>query len=96
MNVELIGRAAHVIRNEEPGVNALLTAVEIIHQIPVGRLNDNLSINVFDSGIPRHPMQCPKITPGLMWKSAALAMISSRRSGIGSAVRRRRRLSAWG
>lgn len=48
MNVELIGRAAHVIRNEEPGVNALLTAVEIIHQIPVGRLNDNLSINVFD------------------------------------------------
>ena len=48
MNVELIGRAAHVIRNEEPGVSILLTAVEIIHQIPVGRLNDNLSINVFD------------------------------------------------
>ena len=26
----------------------IVTAVEIIHQIPVGRLNDNLSINVFD------------------------------------------------
>ena len=48
LNVELIGRAAHVIRNEEPGINALLTAVEIIHQIPVGRISDNLSINVFD------------------------------------------------
>lgn len=48
MNVELIGRAAHVIRNEEPGINALKTAVDIIHQIPVGRINDNLSINVFD------------------------------------------------
>lgn len=48
MNVELIGRAAHVIRNEEPGINALMTAVEIIHQIPVGRISDNLSINVFD------------------------------------------------
>lgn len=42
MNVELIGRAAHVIRNEEPGINALLTAVEIIHQIPVGRISDKI------------------------------------------------------
>ena len=85
MNVELIGRAAHVIRNEEPGVNALLTAVEIIHQIPVGRLNDNLSINVFDLVSLSPSNAVPKY-----------ARLSSRRFGIGSAVRRRRRLSAWG
>lgn len=48
VNVELIGRAAHVIRNEEPGINALTAAVEIIRQIPTGRINENLSINVFD------------------------------------------------
>ncbi|MGN0371669.1 MAG: M20/M25/M40 family metallo-hydrolase [Enterocloster sp.] len=47
-NVELIGRAAHVIRSEEPGVNALMTAVEIIHQIPTGWINEDLRINVFD------------------------------------------------
>lgn len=48
MNVELIGQEAHVIRDEEPGINALTAAVEIIHRIPVGRISDNLSINVFD------------------------------------------------
>ncbi len=48
VNVELIGRSAHVIRNEEPGINALKTAVEIIRQIPTGRINENLSINVYD------------------------------------------------
>ncbi len=48
VSVELIGRAAHVIRNEEPGVNALKAAVDIIHQIPTGRINENLSINVYD------------------------------------------------
>lgn len=48
VHVELIGHAAHVIRDEEPGVNALATAVDIIHRIPTGRINENLSINVFD------------------------------------------------
>lgn len=48
VSVELIGRSAHVIRNEEPGINALKAAVEIIHQIPTGRINENLSINVYD------------------------------------------------
>lgn len=48
IGVELIGRAAHVIRNEEPGINALKAAVEIIGQIPIGRIHDNLSINVYD------------------------------------------------
>lgn len=48
IGVELIGRSAHVIRNEEPGINALKAAVEIIGQIPTGRINENLSINVYD------------------------------------------------
>ncbi|MCI8887748.1 MAG: M20/M25/M40 family metallo-hydrolase [Hungatella sp.] len=48
ISVELIGRSAHVIRNEEPGVNALKAAVEIIHEIPTGRINENLSINIYD------------------------------------------------
>lgn len=48
IGVELIGRSAHVIRNEEPGINALKAAVEIISQIPTGRINENLSINVYD------------------------------------------------
>lgn len=48
IGVELIGRSAHVIRNEEPGINALKAAVEIIGQIPTGRINENLSINIYD------------------------------------------------
>ncbi len=48
ISVELMGRSAHVIRNEEPGINALKAAVEIIQKIPTGRINENLSINVYD------------------------------------------------
>ncbi len=48
IGVELIGRSAHVIRNEEPGINGLKAAVEIISQIPTGRINENLTINVYD------------------------------------------------
>ncbi len=48
VNVELIGHAAHVIRDEELGINALTTAAEIIHQLPAGRVDENLNINIFD------------------------------------------------
>ncbi|MDO5416256.1 MAG: M20/M25/M40 family metallo-hydrolase [Lachnospiraceae bacterium] len=48
LNVELIGHEAHVIRDAELGVNALKAAVEIIHQIPTGRITENQSINIFD------------------------------------------------
>ena len=48
MHVELIGQGAHVIRRNEPGVNALHTAVEILHQIPMGRVDDDLRVNVYD------------------------------------------------
>lgn len=61
VNVELIGCGAHVIRCEDLSANALKTAVEIIHQIPAGRINENLNINVFDlvslsssNAVPRH------------------------------------------
>lgn len=48
IHAELIGQGAHVIRKNEPGVNALATAVEILHQIPMGQVEKNLRINVFD------------------------------------------------
>ncbi len=61
VHVELIGRGAHVIRDEEPGINALQAAVELVHQIPLGRIHENLSINVFDlvslsnsNSVPKH------------------------------------------
>lgn len=48
IHVELMGQGAHVIRKNEPGVNALAAAVEILHQIPMGQVDENLRINVFD------------------------------------------------
>ena len=48
IHVELIGQGAHVIRQDEPGVNALETVVKILHQIPMGQVDENLRINVFD------------------------------------------------
>lgn len=48
IHVELIGQGAHVIRRDEPGVNALETVVKILHQIPMGQVDENLRINVFD------------------------------------------------
>ena len=48
LHVELIGHEAHVIRDDEPGANALLAAAEIIHQIPIGHFDEDQRINVFD------------------------------------------------
>lgn len=61
MHIELIGRESHVIHDNGPGGNALIAAVELIHQIPSGRVNENLNINIFDlvslsasNVVPRH------------------------------------------
>lgn len=49
IHVELIGQGSHVIHdNGQKEGNALTAAVDIIHQIPVGRINENLNINIFD------------------------------------------------
>ena len=48
IHVELLGREAHVIRNEEPGINALTAAAELIHLLPSGKIGENLSVNLFD------------------------------------------------
>lgn len=48
IHVELIGQGAHVIRRDEPGINALETVVNILHQIPMGQVDESLRINVFD------------------------------------------------
>lgn len=48
IRVELIGQGAHVIRLDEPGVNALQVAVNILHQIPMGQVDPDLRINVYD------------------------------------------------
>lgn len=46
MNVELIGREAHVIVDAASGINALQSAAEIVSRLPLGRVNDNLNVNV--------------------------------------------------
>ena len=47
-NIEVFGRSSHVITGYEDSANALKAAVDIIHQIELGRINDGLSINVSD------------------------------------------------
>lgn len=47
-NIEIFGRSSHVITGFEGSANALKTAVEIIHQIELGRISDSLNINVSD------------------------------------------------
>lgn len=48
LGVELIGRSAHVITDKDSGINALKAAVEIIHRMEIGRISDDLNINVSD------------------------------------------------
>lgn len=48
LNVELIGRSAHVITDKDSGINALKAAVEIIHRMEIGRISEDLNINVSD------------------------------------------------
>lgn len=47
-NIELFGRASHVITGFEGSANALKAAVDIVHRIELGRINDGLSVNVSD------------------------------------------------
>ncbi|MFW5489174.1 MAG: M20/M25/M40 family metallo-hydrolase [Desulfovibrio sp.] len=47
-NIELFGRSSHVITGYEDSANALKAAVDIVHQIDLGRISDSLSINVSD------------------------------------------------
>lgn len=61
IHAEIIGRDAHVIRDDDPGINALTAAADLIHQIPTGRVGPDLSINIFDlvslsnsNAVPRH------------------------------------------
>ena len=48
IHVELTGNSSHVIHDLDLSGNALAAAVQIIHQIPVGRVSENLNINIFD------------------------------------------------
>jgi tripeptide aminopeptidase len=47
-SLEICGRSSHVITGYEDSANALKAAVDIVHQIDLGRINDGLSINVSD------------------------------------------------
>lgn len=48
LNVEIIGKSSHVIRKNITKVNSLKAGVEIIHRMDLGRINENLVVNVSD------------------------------------------------